>query len=80
MPTLVLYAANDPFIRITQETRRKMALNPNIKFVETADGGHCAFIGVPARGAVGGNGNNNAVGSDDGYWAEREIVNFLRRY
>ena len=79
VPTLVLYAANDPFIRITQETRQKMALNPNIKFIETADGGHCAFIGVPARGAAAANGNNEA-GSDDGYWAEREIVNFLYRY
>ena len=70
-PTLILYAANDPFIRITAETRRKIASNPNITFVETRDGGHCAFIGV---------GNGSDGHPDDGYWAEREIVNFLHRF
>ncbi len=70
-PTLLLYAANDPFIRITPETRRKIASNPNITFVETRDGGHCAFIGV---------GNGSDGHPDDGYWAEREIVNFLHRF
>jgi predicted alpha/beta-fold hydrolase len=70
-PALVLHAANDPFIRITQETRRKVSSNPNITFVETADGGHCAFIGM----------RNLSDGRyDDGYWAEHEIVNFLRRF
>ena len=48
VPALVLHAANDPFIRITAETRRKISSNPNITFVETADGGHCAFVGAPA--------------------------------
>jgi uncharacterized protein len=71
VPTLLLYAANDPFIRITAETRRKIASNPNISFAETSDGGHCAFIGV----ANGSDGH-----PDDGYWAEREIVNFLREF
>jgi len=71
VPTLLLYAANDPFIRITAETRRKIASNPNITFVETNDGGHCAFIGVENRG----DGH-----PDDGYWAELEIVNFLRKF
>ncbi|MBZ5665196.1 MAG: alpha/beta fold hydrolase [Acidobacteriia bacterium] len=70
VPSLVLYAANDPFIRITAETRRKFAANSNIIFVETEDGGHCAFVG-----ARNGNGRH-----DDGYWAEHEIVNFLRRF
>ena len=49
VPALVLHAANDPFIRITPETRRKIASNPNIAFVESADGGHCAFIGSPLK-------------------------------
>jgi len=78
VPALVLHAANDPFVRITAETRRKIVSNPNIAFVETRDGGHCAFIGAPARSpagvGIGGDGHY-----DDGYWAEREIVNFLRR-
>jgi uncharacterized protein len=67
VPALVLHAANDPFIRITAETRRKIASNPNITFVETEDGGHCAFLG--ARN-----------GADDGYWAETQTVNFLSRF
>jgi predicted alpha/beta-fold hydrolase len=73
-PALVLHAANDPFIRITPETRQKVSSNPNITFVETADGGHCAFIGSP-RKARNGSGRD-----EDGYWAEHEIVNFLRRF
>jgi predicted alpha/beta-fold hydrolase len=71
VPTLLLYAANDPFIRITSETRRKIASNPNITFIETSDGGHCAFVGV----RNGGDEHHN-----DGYWAESEIVNFLSRF
>ncbi len=67
MPALIVHAADDPFIRITAETRRKIAANPNITFRETADGGHCAFVG--ARNRV-----------DDGYWAESLIVNFLRGF
>jgi uncharacterized protein len=70
VPTLVLHAANDPFVHITAETRRKFAANPNITFIETADGGHCAFVGERAR-------SNGRV--DDGYWAERTIVDFLSK-
>jgi len=71
VPALVLHAANDPFVHITPETRRKISANPNITYVETTDGGHCAFIGKR---------NGSAGGDDDGYWAEYEIVNFLRRF
>jgi predicted alpha/beta-fold hydrolase len=79
VPALVLYAANDPFIRITAETRRKISSNPKITFVETEDGGHCAFLGTPARLPAGA-GNSRDSRYDDGYWAELEIVNFLRRF
>jgi predicted alpha/beta-fold hydrolase len=44
VPTLILQATNDPFIRILPETRRKILANPNMHFVETADGGHCSFL------------------------------------
>lgn len=67
MPTLIVHAANDPFIRILPETRRKIAANPNIRLVEVEDGGHCAFVG-----------RRNGV--DDGFWAESQIVNFLRGF
>jgi predicted alpha/beta-fold hydrolase len=62
-PTLILHAANDPFIRILPETRRKILSNPNIAFVETKDGGHCSFLARPD--------------GDDGRWAERQVVEFL---
>lgn len=89
VPTLILFAANDPFIRITEETRRKIASNPNITFVETRDGGHCAFVGRANRSllprtneSVNGTvtGNNDRHPQNDGFWAEQEIVNFLAKF
>jgi predicted alpha/beta-fold hydrolase len=68
VPALILYAANDPFIRVLPETRQRILANPNITYIETRDGGHCAFIGER-------NGNPN----DDGRWAEREVVKFAGR-
>ncbi len=79
VPTLILHAANDPFILITPETRQKILANPHIKFVETEDGGHCAFIGEASKNGLGG-GSGEAIVEDDGFWAETEIVNFLRRF
>lgn len=67
VPTLILHAANDPFIRVQPETLQRIRANPHIAFVETTDGGHCAFLGEPD-----GNGY-------DGRWAEREVVEFVRR-
>lgn len=92
VPALVLHAANDPFIRITQETRKKILANPNINFVETKDGGHCAFMSDPdgasqprtnpnAENANAANGPQQKFpAGDDGYWAETEIVKFLSRF
>ena len=65
VPTYILNAANDPFIRILPETRKKIASNPNIMFVETEDGGHCSYIG-----------ERNGY---DGNFAERAVVDFLGR-
>ena len=67
VPALIIHAANDPFIRVEAETRRRIAANPNITYIEPEDGGHCAFIGQP-------NGDG-----DDGRWAEREVVDFAQR-
>jgi len=66
VPTLILHAANDPFIRIVASTRQKIVKNPHITFLETTDGGHCSFIAAP-------NGY-------DGFWAEKKIVEFLREF
>ena len=78
VPTLILHAANDPFIRITAETRQKISSNPNITFVETEDGGHCAFVGSPVR--IDDDRNGSHANCNDGFWAEHEIVNFLRQF
>lgn len=64
VPALLLHAANDPFIRILPETRQKILGNPNIRFLETDDGGHCSFLADPD--------------GDDGRWAESEIIRFLQ--
>lgn len=66
VPTLILHAANDPFIRILPETRQKIRSNAKVTFVESQDGGHCAFLAER-------DGN-------DGHWAERKIVEFLRNF
>jgi uncharacterized protein len=65
VPALIMHAANDPFIRILPETREKIGSNPNVVFLETADGGHCSFL-ADADGY-------------DGHWAERQIVEFLEQ-
>jgi predicted alpha/beta-fold hydrolase len=63
VPAYILSAANDPFIRILPETRRKIEANPNIAFVETKDGGHCSFVG-----------QRNGY---DGNFAERAVIDFF---
>jgi predicted alpha/beta-fold hydrolase len=65
VPTFILNAANDPFIRILPATREKIMNNPHITFVETEDGGHCSYLAA-------------SNGSNDGRWAESQIVEFLR--
>ena len=66
VPTLILHALDDPFIRLTAETRDKIAANPNITLIETEHGGHCAFLAQPDAGA-----------GYDGYWAEHTLLRFL---
>ena len=65
VPTLILHALDDPFIRMLAETRAALAANPRVTLVETRHGGHCAFL------AAAGN------GSSDGRWAEQTLAGFL---
>jgi len=65
-PTLVIHADDDPFILISAESRRKLAENPRITFLNPPHGGHCAFLDAPAPD-----------GSDDGRWAERKVIEFF---
>jgi predicted alpha/beta-fold hydrolase len=69
VPTLIVHAADDPFIRFSEETRAKIKANPHIQWLETAHGGHCAFLGTPDRSA-----------GDDGYWAEQTALKFVLKH
>ena len=66
VPTLILHALDDPFIRLTAETRAKIVGNPHITLVEPGHGGHCAFLARPDRDS-----------GYDGYWAEHTLLRFL---
>ena len=66
VPTLIIHALDDPFIRVLPETRAKLAANPRITFIETQHGGHCAFLADP-------NGY-------DGRWAERLVIEFIQKH
>ena len=63
VPTLVIHAQDDPFIRILPETRAKLTANPAVCLIETAHGGHCAFLADPM--------------GYDGRWAEQVAVQFI---
>ena len=64
VPTLILHAMDDPFVRLTGPTRAKLHANPGITLLELAHGGHCAFLEDPSEGY-------------DGYWAERTLLQFV---
>jgi len=66
IPTLLLHACDDPFIRFNEETRDIITANPNITLLETEHGGHCAFLATPDR-----------TNDNDGYWAEHTAKRFL---
>jgi uncharacterized protein len=66
VPALILHALDDPFVRLTDETREKIRRNPNITLAESNHGGHCAFLAQP----------DDANGYD-GYWAEHTLLRFL---
>ena len=66
VPTLLLHAADDPFIRLTPETRAAIAANPHLTLLEPPHGGHCAFLAQP-----------DPASGYDGYWAEHTALRFL---
>jgi len=66
VPTLILHSLDDPFVTIIPETRATVLSNPSITYIETAHGGHCAFLAPPAPAT-----------QDDGYWAETTLLRFL---
>jgi predicted alpha/beta-fold hydrolase len=64
VPTLVLRALDDPFIRLTQETRETLLANRNITLAETQHGGHCAFLST-AKGV-------------EVHWAEAAVMRYIQ--
>lgn len=75
IPTLVLNALDDPFIRLTPETREELASNPAVTLIETTHGGHCAFLAKatrpPAAAAI------SPASGVERHWAESTLVRFL---
>jgi uncharacterized protein len=63
VPTLILSALDDPFIRLIPETRKQLLANPCVSLIETRHGGHCAYL-CGARG-------------DDIHWAEATVIRYL---
>jgi predicted alpha/beta-fold hydrolase len=64
VPTLVLCAQDDPFIRLEPATRERLRSNAHIDFVETRRGGHCAYLGREP--------------GDEIHWAEATAVRYLQ--
>jgi len=63
VPTLVLCAQDDPFIRLLPETRGRLLANPHITFVETRHGGHCAYLSRDP--------------GNETHWAESALMRYL---
>ena len=67
VPTLILHAMDDPFIRLTPHTRSTLQANPSVHLLEPEHGGHCAFLEDPSPGY-------------DGYWAEARLLEFAQQH
>jgi uncharacterized protein len=66
VPTLIIRAMDDPFVRILPETRDALLANDNVMLVETPHGGHCAYLSRD-RG-------------EDIHWAEASIMRYLLQF
>jgi predicted alpha/beta-fold hydrolase len=64
VPTLILRALDDPFIRLTPDTRAKLLANPNVTLIETERGGHCAYL--------------SGDSGDDIHWAEATVIRYVQ--
>jgi hypothetical protein len=67
VPALVITAEDDPFVPAASFRDPALAANPHITLVVTRHGGHCGFLA------------ERSDAGDDGYWAERQIVEFATR-
>lgn len=63
VPTLIIHALDDPFIRMLPSTRSTLLENDQVTFIETRHGGHCAFLSdEPGTGV---------------HWAEKTLVDWV---
>jgi predicted alpha/beta-fold hydrolase len=65
-PALILSAADDPFVPAEIFGVDALRGNPHVTTMVTPHGGHCAFVEAP--------------NGDDGYYAERTVLDFLRQH
>ena len=65
VPALVITSEDDPFVPVEPFRDPRLAANPYIRLIVTRYGGHCGFVA-------------EATPPDDGYWAEKTIVEFAR--
>jgi uncharacterized protein len=63
IPALIVTAEDDPFVPPEPFRHARVTSNPNLTTILTTHGGHCGFVA-------------NAD-DDDGYWAERVVVDFV---
>src|SRR5207245_1560683 len=66
LPALIITSEDDPFVPSQPFGDPRVTGNPRIELHLCAHGGHCGFVGPRS-------------GEDDGYWAERMIVEFVTR-
>ena len=64
LPTLILQALDDPFIRLLPETRAAIHANRHISLVETRYGGHCAYLSSDAGQEI--------------HWAEATVIRYFQ--
>lgn len=65
-PSLILSAADDPFVPSAIFDAAPLRANPHITTIVTPCGGHCGFVEAP--------------NGDDGYYAERLTIAFLAEH
>jgi hypothetical protein len=69
VPTLVITADDDPFVPVEPFSDLALRGNPAVRVVITRHGGHCGFVARRVDGR-----------DDDGYWAERAVVDFVAEH
>ena len=67
VPTLIVSAADDPFVPPEQFDEPSLAANPAVTVNVTRYGGHCGFL-------------TKASKDFDGYWAERLAIRFAQHH